>query len=175
MISEPNITVFYSSGVHFLRTARALRQRHEAAAITAFVPKDFPEELLSSLNIRCLPLLPNPSQKRSLKHVATILRAIRGMRPDVFIVLFDSPKLRTLAALSGAGERLCYHPDGRITPMRWSFAGFLARSFMQAFRGRLRYTYIWCHVHFTRVDRSMVQKPSISDLDFSDTDQDTGV
>lgn len=173
MKSELNITLLYSYGVHFLRTARSLRQQHETATITAFIPRDFPEELLSGLNIRCLPLLPNPSQERSLNHVITILRAIRGIHPDVFVVLFDSSKLRTLAALSGARERICYHSDGRITPVRWSLPGALTRAFIQGFRGRVRYAYIWCHVHFTRVNRYMVQESNPGDSDFSDVDHYT--
>ena len=111
MKPELQICLFYSYGPHFLRTVRNLRQTYETAVITTFIPKDFPQELFAGLTITCRPILPNPGEVRPLRLIATIVQAIRRTRPDVFIVLFNSPKLRILAAFSGP------KPDFATIPM----------------------------------------------------------
>ncbi len=153
MTSNQNIGLFYSYGPHFLRTARALRKDYGKAHITAFVPRGFPAELLSSMDIQCVPILPKPSEKRSIRDVATIVKTIRSARPEIFVVLFDSPKLRALAALSTAKTKYCYHVDNRISTVRWGLSGNLLQTFGRGIRGRIRFARIWCHVYFTRINR----------------------
>lgn len=165
MNHEPHIVLFYSYGPHFLRTARALRADYVNSRITAIIPGDFPQQLLKDLAIHGLPLLPNPSQTRSLRNAAATIKRLRNLCPDILVVLFDSPKLRLLAALSTAKERYCYHVDGRVTPVKRTFTIALAHTLAHRVYGRIRYIRIWCHVHFTRVQQQDRTENPLSKID----------
>jgi len=151
MTNELHIGLFYSYGPHFIKTARALRAEHPQARITAFLPRAFPVDMLSDLEIEALPVLPDPGEHRSLAALYAIVRAIRAQRVDIFVVLFDSPRLRLLSALSGAGERQCRLVDGRRIPVRFTFAGGLMHTLLSRIVGHARYVRIWIEVQVTRV------------------------
>ena len=151
MSKEHHIGLFYSYGPHFMKTARALRRECPEARITAFLPKEFPIDLLSGLDIVMAQILPNPGTHRSLSSLISIVRAIRARRLDLFVVLFDSPRLRLLSVLSGAAERQCRLVDGRTIPVRFTLAGSMADTAFRRIRGNMRYARIWIEVHLTRI------------------------
>jgi hypothetical protein len=160
MLNTKHIGLFYSYGPHFVRSAHTLRQNHPDAHITAFVPYGFPVELLKQDDIECIPLLSEAGGAKTIRSLITIFRMIRNAGLDMFVVLFDSPKLQLLCAASNARERYCAHLDGRITPVRFTVAGSLFRTLINNIKGRTRYAYIWLYVHFTKVP--MAGKPLTS-------------
>lgn len=159
MNKDFHIGIFYSYGPHFIRTVRSLRADSPEARITAFVPAEFPAGLLGGLDVVLAPILGNPAERRSPGVLLSIVRAIRRQRLDVFVVLFDSPRLRLLAALSGARERQCCLVDGRTLPVRVTIAGNVFRTLGGRLRGQFRYARIWLSVHLTRVGRSPAEEP----------------
>lgn len=151
MTTDPHIGLFYSYGPHFIKTARALRAEYPKARITAFLPREFPVGLLSGLDIESLQVLPTPGAHRSLAGLYTLVRTIRAYRLDLFVILFNSPRLRLLSSLSGAAERQCRLVDGRRVPVRFTLAGGALHTLRTRIGGHLRYARIWIEVRLTRV------------------------
>lgn len=151
MNEQCHIGLFYSYGPHFMKTARALRLEHPDSRITAFLPQEFPVDLLADLDITAARVLPNPGAGRSVSMLFSIVRAIRAQRLDLFVVLFNSPRLRLLSALSNARECQCRLVDGRSVPVRFTLAGGLAHTLFRRLRGNIRYARIWIEVHTTRI------------------------
>lgn len=151
MTQRTRIGLFYSYGPHFIKTVRSLRETHPQADITAFVPEHFPVELLSGLNISSQPLLPDTGRGRAIKKVVTIIRAIRKEHLDIFVVLFNSPRLQLLSTISGAKERRCRLVDGRELPVRLTLLSGIYHTAVNTVVGHWRYARIWIHVRCTRV------------------------
>lgn len=159
MTQRTHIGLFYSYGPHFIKTARSLRETHPQADITAFVPEHFPVELLSGLNISSQPLLPDTGRGRAIKKVIAIIRAIRRERLDIFVVLFNSPRLQLLSTISGAKVRRCQLVDGREIPVRLSLVSGIFHTAIHTVFGHWRYVRIWMHIHCTRVHPRKINGP----------------
>lgn len=142
-MNEPtNICAFYSRGPHFLRLLKHLRTQHPQARITAVVPPAFPAE--AALGVATQVIKTQQAQwtlahQRDLRKLVGVLR---GGKYDLFVVMFDSPKLRVLAALSGARARHCYTIDGRYFPLRLALFRQLGSNLARSIRGRLLYAYL---------------------------------
>lgn len=146
------IAVFYSLGPHFVRTLQRLRAESPDAEITALLPPDYPlSEEGRALADR---VVENELPHYSPRNVGACLRLIRGIRGgkyDVFAVLFDSLQLNILSALSGAGDRICCPPEGRLVPMRSTIPGILARETLRRALGNAVYAGIWLVVRLMPV------------------------
>jgi len=143
MSGAKHIAVLYSRGPHFTRALQALRKTHPGATLTAIVPAEY-------------------GNKEALDGVADavvatsggameVLRTIRNGRYDVFVVLFDSPKLRLLASLSGARECMCCETDGYLTPLVESPPGVVVSIGLARLRGHITYVRLWILVRILRV------------------------
>lgn len=156
MNRNKHIGILYSYGPHFLRTVREVRQQEPDARITVYIPEGFPLEMLQDLNVETLSLTQGAGTKPTLASAFMLLRALRRVRLDQFVVLFDSPRLQMLAALSQAAERWCYQLDGSKTPVRPTFMGSFLQTVRRGMVGRIRYVKIWLHVYGTRVDTKAI-------------------
>jgi len=149
MSETQHVCAFYSRGPHFVRLLKKLRIDYPGAQITAMIPAAFPPEAIAGLADHVVTVPESARTGRNLKVLRRLAAALRKGRFDVLFIMFDSPRLRGLAALSGARTRLCFHVDGRITPVRFNpiSQGFSAVS--RGIRGRLLYAYIR-HIVYTR-------------------------
>ena len=147
------ICALYSHGPHYARVLRHLRRAYPDAVITALVPPGFPNEPLEGLAHKRLDLPAKAARRRGFAALRAILPVIRRGRYDLFVVMFDSFRLRLLAALSGARERRCFTADGRFIPLRLSLARLLAGTAWRNLRGRVTYWRIRWIVHHCPVEK----------------------
>ncbi len=157
--------LYYSRGPHFTRTVRRVRHDFPRDRITVIVPPGFEKRGLAQVERGTsedgpVPLFPVPPlqflpiEKANGPAVAwRQLRVIRKARYDRIAIMFDSPKLRLLAALSGAPERWCYSVEGRRFPLKRAIVATLFGTLWRHLRGRLRYGRIRCVVKHCPVKR----------------------
>jgi len=137
-VKEPqNIAAFYSRGPHFARVLRELRKRYPEAKLTAIAPPDFPKEALVGQADRLVYTHQPAYRLQELSALFSLVTQIRKGKYDLFAVMFDSPRLRVLAALSGARQRVCYTTDGRYIPMRLSPLRQILGGVYRNIRGRI--------------------------------------
>ncbi len=118
MTPGKRMAVFYSAGAHFTRALEALRAQDPGAHITAIVPRGHPAAdaargVADRVEITECPVY-------SPRDWAACFRLVRGMRAaryDGFFVLYDSPRLKMLAALSGARARAFLTASGECFPL----------------------------------------------------------
>jgi ADP-heptose:LPS heptosyltransferase len=145
------ICALYSHGPHFVRLLRHLRAEYPDTQLVAFVPPDYPAAVIKQWADRVERI---PGGKRGMTAFKEVLRQVRAERCDLLVVMFDSPKLRVLAAASGVRNRYYYAADGRYAPLRKGLLSSLLHGLWRQCVGRVRYAYIR-HVVYHRP----VQKP----------------
>ena len=134
-----HICAFYSYGPHYIRLLKYLRAQYPEARLTALVPPSYPHEPLAPL---VDDIAVTDQERYGLRTVFSLLRPIRREKYGMFVVLFDSPKLRMVGALSGARSRYCFTVDGRFTPLRLALLRTLLGRLYHHIRGRLLYARI---------------------------------
>lgn len=134
-----NIAAYYSRGPHFARLLKELRKRYPEARLTAITPPGFPQEALIGQADRMI----HTSQAVYGLHepgaLFSLVGQLRKGKYDLFVVMFDSPKLRMLAALSGAKRRACYTTSGDYTPLGLSPFRQVFTMIYRGLQGRIRY------------------------------------
>lgn len=147
------ICAYYSRGPHFSRNLKVLRGMYPDAAITALVPPGYPRKPLLGLAESIENTRQAQYAGRDLKAFLALIRQIRKARYDVFVVMFDSPKLRLLGTLSGARERYCLTIDGRYLALRLALLSQAIGAMVRNVHGRLTYLRLWFVVRFFKVHR----------------------
>lgn len=150
----PRIGLYYSVGPHFARARARLREMDPGARITVLIPAGYPV----SDEIR---MLAGDIVETELAHYSPrdlgacirLVRQIRTARYARFAVMFDSPQLRILAALSGAPERVCIVASGRCVPLRSSLTRTVVNLALRNLWGRIAYAGIWLAIHLLPVKR----------------------
>lgn len=112
-MTPERICAFYSQGPQYVRMLRCLRESYPHATLVAAIPADFPFEAIDGLVDETL-RLPEAKEKHSLRRSWAALRSIRQAACSHMVVMFDSPRLNLLSALSGARYRHCFSVDGRF-------------------------------------------------------------
>lgn len=148
-MNPQRVCAFYSLGPHYLRMLAHLRAQYPGARIIAIVPEGY---LLEVLENRCDEVATTPPG-RGAASLLPLARFLRAGRFDVFVVMFHSPRLRMLAALSGARECMCYTAGNRYFPVSLNFAGDAARWLARQIAGRITYARIWWNVRMQKVQR----------------------
>jgi hypothetical protein len=137
-MKEPEkIGAFYSYGPHYRRLLKHLRETYPEAEISAFVPSGYPEDFLADLADHVVHTGLAPGNSGGLSGMLALLRTLRRERCGLFVVMFASPKLRLLAALSGARDRRVFPPGGRFSPIRFQPLRMLAGGICRRIRGRI--------------------------------------
>ena len=146
------ICAFHSQGQSFFRILEVLRQQYSDADITAMVPAGYPvsEEERSLVNNVFEMELPEYSP-RDVGPCIRLVRDIRKRRFDKFIVMFPSPQLQIMAALSGARDADYLMVDGRSFELFTSIFKVLFKLTSAVIKGHLRYLAIWANVRFCPV------------------------
>ena len=148
-MSKPlHICVNYSEGLNYVERLRSVQERYPEGRLCALVPAGYPisatEKALVDEVMEAEQAHYSPREFRACwAHV----RRIRAARFDCFIVVFRSPQLRLLAALSGAPRCECWGADNEILPLSRSVPVALLARLLHAVRGRLVYARVWMSVH----------------------------
>lgn len=139
-----SICVYHSLGPHFLETVEKMRVEHPDSQITVLIPPGYTvteetqgkiDEIIVRERMHYSPL--------DLRVCLRLIRQIRAQRFDVFTVMFDSPQLRSLAALSKASTKLAIVPGCRIVPLRRPLALVIAREVLGRMWGHKVYAMLW--------------------------------
>lgn len=149
MSGKRKVCALYSAGAHYPLVLRRLREAYPDAEITALVPPEYPvpeEGLPGADRVERL-------AGRGLRDAAAALRQVRGGAFDVFAVMFDSPRLRMLAALSGARERAWCTPGGRLVPLTGSAPRVALGEAARLMRGHVVFGALWALVRVLPVGR----------------------
>ncbi len=148
------IGALYSRGPHFPRVLQKLREQHPGAQITAIIPPEYPRDALEGLADAVVVTGQNAQMGGHWKTAFAVLAQIRAGKYDHFVVMFDSLKLRLLAAGSGAASRFCHSVDGRIIPLSRNPLPALLRACARSVRGHIVYAYIRWVVYHRPVEKS---------------------
>ena len=152
MTPAPQVCVFYSKGRTFADVVSHVKAREPNAQVFALVPAGYPVaeiELTPPHEVVQTELA--QYSWRDLRPFLRLVRQLRRTRYDAFVILFDSPRLRVLSALSGATRRLYCAMDGDLVPVKASVAGTLAAELARMLWGRLAYAGLWVIVRVLRV------------------------
>lgn len=152
MTGPRRIGVYFSQGHHFVSTLRRLREDNSSAVITAIVPLGYPfsqeiEPLIDDV-------VETERARYSIRDLGGCLRLVRLLRAgryDLFVVLFDTPRLRILSKLSRSTRCACCHPDGHIIAIRSSILGTLAAEDARCTTGAIAFMGVWLAVHLLPV------------------------
>ncbi len=150
MRETKTIGALYSKGPHFLRMLAYLRKEHPSARLIALVPEGYPVEVLQAA---CDEVLVIATGSRSLGGLRKLLGPLREARFDLLVVMFHSPRLRIVAALSAAREARCYTADNRIFPVSLRFASDTVQWLLRNARGRITYWRIWWIIRTQKVGK----------------------
>lgn len=153
------ICAFYSPGHDFARVLERLHRAHPEAHVTAVVPAGY--TVAGPLRDWADAVVETELERYTLGHpraLARLVSTIRRGRYDLFAVMFASPKLRVLAALSGAERNVWCTPDGSHVPLGASVAGALAGELARVLRGRLTYMGLWCAIRMRRTRPRVVRR-----------------
>ncbi len=147
MSESQRICAFYSKGNHYVATLQWLRRHCPEAAITAIVP---PGYALSAAARQLVNEVVETEQAhytlRDFSAFRRLVRKIRAQRLDIFVVMFDSPRLRLLAAQANARKRLCYTEDGQRIKMDSSTPRVVAKAVLQLCWGHIVFATLWLTV-----------------------------
>lgn len=147
------VCAYYSKGPHYLRMLHHLRKTHHHARIVALVPPSYPVEVLAD---RCDEVRKTSCESYGLKDPASLAGLIGDLRRtqyDEFTVMFHSPKLRTVAILSGAPRRMVYTADNRYFPVSADYLRDALAWISRNARGRITYARIWWIVRTQKVGK----------------------
>lgn len=154
MNDRQRICVFYSQCEHFNRLVRAVRDQNPAAHICTMVPSGFDASRDAELAAAVDEVVETERASYSPLHpiaLVRLARRIRNDRFDRFVILYETLKLRGLAAFSAAPVCECWTAYGRIKPVSSSPMSTLSGHIARTFSGRIRFLRIWWCVHFNRV------------------------
>jgi len=142
MAPPERICAFYSQGPHYVRLLRCLRENYPNAVLVAAIPATFPFDVIGGLVNETI-RLPDGEERGRISQGWQVLRRLRQARCAQIVVMFDSPRLHLLSALSGARQRRCFTVDGRFYRLRAGFTALLADALARPIRGRWNYLMAW--------------------------------
>jgi hypothetical protein len=140
-MSPDRICAFYSPGPHYVRMLRALRENYPDATLVAAIPVTFPFAIEGFVDETLR--LPDPDETRGVKGAYAVLQQIRETKSTWLVVMFDSPRLNLLAAMSAAESRRCYTVDGRFYRLERGVAAIVTTAFARRIRGHWAYLAAW--------------------------------
>lgn len=141
-MNTPRICAFYSTGPHYVRMLRVLRENYPEAVIVAAVPATFPFEVIADLVDETM-RLPEGGQRGNLSAAMNVLQQLRRARCSHVVIMFDSPRLNVLTGLSGIPHRRCYTVDGRFYRLTRRVPRLLAQVAQQRLKGAWDYFRAW--------------------------------
>ncbi|MCF6286753.1 MAG: hypothetical protein L3K26_16395 [Candidatus Hydrogenedentes bacterium] len=141
-MTTDRICAFYSSGPHYVRMLRCLRENCPDATLVAAIPASFPFDAIDDLVDETV-RLPDRKASRDLRGGYFALRSIRQAQCTQIVVMFDSPRLNLLSALSGTRDRHCFTVDGRFYRLNKKTAVLVASTTLRRLRGQWNFLCAW--------------------------------
>ena len=148
------VCVFYSVGQEYDSILRSIRSQFPNAELTALVPSAYLD------TDAIAPLVDKVIRTRYTRYALhqpwrtfDLVNELRAADYDRFIVIFDSVKLRILAAMSHARACCCWALHGRIIPLETNVPHVLWDIARQIPGGWYRYLNVWFNVHFARATK----------------------
>ncbi len=141
-MTEQRICAFYSTGPHYVRMLRALRENYPDAVIVTAIPTAFPFEVIAELADETV-RLPEGAQRRGIRTALHVLKQLRRARCSHVVVMFDSPRLNLLSSMSGIPHRRCYTVDGRFYRLTRRPPQLLWDAARERVRGQWDYLRAW--------------------------------
>ena len=154
MNTPSRICVFLSKGRNFVDVLRGVRSVYPGGSIDAVIPLAYP---LSDEERALADRVVETGQAHyGLRDAGPLLRLVRELQAphyDLFVIMFDSPKLRILARLSNA--RACaLHRLSNLVPIHPSIPGVLADVIFRNVWGRAAYSALWIVVRLFPVNKA---------------------
>lgn len=151
MTTAERIGVFFNKGRNLTDVLRAVRKEHPAAHICAIVPKSY------SATEQELALVQETAYVERARYglgdmggFVRLIGQIRKQRYDVFVIMFDTPKVRLLGAVSGARAVWYCRLDGRLVPISKSILGILGSVIARRTVGGVVYGGAWLAVRLLK-------------------------
>lgn len=138
------IAAFYSRGPHFRKLLKYLRGQYPGAHISAIIPQNYPMDVVKPLADE---IMLTEHSARSLGALLSVRRQVQAGRFDLFVTMFDSPRLRILSHMTGVPNRYCFSPDGRYFKQDSSVIVSMLSTAWGYLRGRGLYVYLRYVVH----------------------------
>lgn len=140
MTPPERIIIFYSADADYAARLRAARRAFPDARITAVVPATL---TLSDPERACVDHVhaadPAAYTPVRIGRFLSFLRALRAMRADLFIVMFDSLRLGLLGAAARPRRLVCWDGEMRIIPLPRCLLLVATRSALRVVVGHLRW------------------------------------
>lgn len=152
MSDVQRICAFYTRGPHFPALLKQLRALYPGAHITALTPPGYPRSAVASLADEVRSTGQAVYSWRDRRALMALRNQIRAARYDLFAVMFDTPKQRFLAWMSGAPHQFCLTPDGRFIRIRLGLMRVAWTALYRQVRGQITYRYIRYVVNHRHVE-----------------------
>ncbi len=140
MTPPERIVVFYSADADYAARLRAARRAFPDARITAVIPAT---QTLSDGERACVDHVhaaePAAYSPVRVRRFLGFLRALRAMRADLFIVMFDSLRLGLLGAAARPRRLVCWDGEMRIIPIPRCVLLVATRAAVRVVVGHLRW------------------------------------
>ncbi len=138
------VLFFYSDGPHFMKALQAVRRAYPEAHLVAVTPEGLSAQpdvaqLADAVAVR-------PGMRR-------LVPWLRGYRAEAMAVMFASPKLRVLAALSGARAVWHARPDGKLKALPRTLWANTAVVVREKAYGHVLYGTLWWYIRLRPVRR----------------------
>lgn len=137
---KAKVVAWYGRGPHFRKVLAYLRQKYPSFPSCAVVPSSYPQALIA----------PQVDEIRTIRGALDALYHAWHLRRQgvrCVAVMFDSFRLRTIAALCGAEEQGCVTLDGRWVVFSESLARYALRRARKRILGTLQWLRILVHVY----------------------------
>jgi len=155
MNTTPRICAFLSKGRNFVDVLKDIRSAYPKTPIDAVIPLDYP--LSDEERALVDRIVETKKAHYSLRDAGPLFRLVRQLRAEhynLFVIMFDSPKLRLLARLSNAKACTFHRLDHRMLPIYPSIPRIVADMAFRNVWGRVAYAYIWLVVHLLRTNKT---------------------
>ena len=155
MNTTPRICAFLSKGRNFVEILKSIRSAYPNAPIDAVIPHAYPlSDEERALVDRVVETEKTHYSPRDVGPLYRLVRQLRAPHYNLFVVMFDSPKLRLLARLSNAKACTLHRLDHRMIPIHPSTPRIVADVVFRNLWGRVVYGYIWLLVHLLRANKT---------------------
>lgn len=158
MNNAPTLCAFYSHGPHFRKVLQELRAQYPQDRILALIPPGYPSVVIRDLVDDYEFTQYKRYRGSQIGALYQLRKQIRAHRPALFVVMFDSTRLRLLGALSGVRERYCISPRGKWTPLRISPHRQALHAAWNRLVGAWRYHWVRYHVYHRSIPKQALQE-----------------
>lgn len=151
MTRADRIGVFFNKGRNLADVLRVVRGEYPGANVCAIVPRSYSVTEQESALVQETACVERARYGlRDMGALGRLIGQLRKRRYDVLVIMFDTPKVRLLGAVSGARTVRYCRLDGRLVPVRKSILGILGSVTARRTIGGVVYVGVWLAVRLLR-------------------------